>query len=314
MFPSSFVECYQSWLTWLKVSKGGSKHTCLNYACDVHAFLVFLAQHTNDTITMETIRTLEARDIRAFLSHRLNNHVSHRTLARNLSALKSFMLYLESERGLQTSAFAHLTLPRIPKKMPRPMTFVNITKILDATGMHTWVHVRDRAIFMLLYGSGLRISEALGLRIRDIADTLIIRGKGQKDREVPMLAPCRQAIECYRAQCPFPEESERLLFLGARGGKLSAGVIQQSLRRVRRLLNLPDEVTPHALRHSFASHLLGNGANLREIQTLLGHANLSSTQQYVDVNMEQLVKIHSEAHPREEGILLSESKKSIKKQ
>ncbi len=309
MLPSSLIEPYQAWLTWLKASKGVATHTYTSYAHDVKTFLIFLTHHWGGEISCNRLTELTSRDIRAFLANRLATNTSHRTNARNISALKSFMAFLETERGLSCTAFVNLSLPRLPKRLPRPLEIDNIRELILAISDHDWAGTRDRALFLLLYGTGLRISEALSLTIRDVSgeSILTIRGKGQKERIVPLIKECSALVSTYRKACPYAESPDRALFLGVRGKPVSAGIIQQSMRRVRKVLNLPDEATPHALRHSFASHLLANGANLREVQALLGHTNLATTQQYIDVNVQQLIKIHKDSHPREERPIRKES-------
>lgn len=310
VLPSEITPTYQAWLRWL-TAKGVSAHTHKSYAGDVQAFLAFLGTHLGEAVSPTTFTTLSARDIRAFLALRLSQNASHRTTARNISAMKSFLQYLASEHGISCQALANISLPRLPKRLPRPIAADKIFELLANVEDSDWLGARDRAVFMLLYGSGLRISEALSLTIRDVegANTLTIKGKGRKERAVPLIEASARMISQYRNLCPYSETPERALFIGAQGKPVNPSMIQKAMREIRRLLNLPEEATPHALRHSFASHLLANGANLREVQALLGHSNLATTQQYVDVNVQHLIKVHEEAHPREEKRFRSARKK-----
>ena len=190
--------------------------------------------------------------------------------------------------------------PKLPHKLPKPMEEVQAFRLLDAMVLESWIDYRNRALFTLLYGCGLRIDEALSLNIGDLPRDgfIIVTGKGNKERQIPILKEIEAKIEDYRTACPEPEFAERPLFLGAKGKRLHQGVVQKSMRDLRAQLNLPDTATPHSLRHSFATHLLQNGANLREIQELLGHVSLSTTQIYTEVNFEDLRAVYAKAHPR----------------
>jgi len=204
---------------------------------------------------------------------------------------------------MHNAAISTVRSPKLPHKLPRPLEEKQALRVLENADLlvkEDWVGQRDRALFTLLYGCGLRIDEALSLNVGNLPKDGFLRvvGKGQKERQVPVIDIVQQTLDAYMEQCPFLAESERPLFIGTRGGRLNQGVAQKSMRDIRVVLGLPETATPHALRHSFATHLLQNGANLREIQELLGHASLSTTQRYTEVNAEELMRIYKSAHPR----------------
>ena len=224
-------------------------------------------------------------------------------LARTLSALRTFYRWLELERGIVNPAVVKVMRPKVPHSVPKPLTVAKATDVAEAvTSNEPWIAARDTAVLLLLYGAGLRISEALSLRRKDAPtahrDVLRIVGKGDKERIVPVIEVTIAAIDAYIRQCPFPLEPDEPLFRGARGGPLSPRIIQLVMARLRDQLGLPDTATPHALRHSFATHLLSAGADLRQIQELLGHASLSTTQLYTEVDRDRLLEIYNSAHPR----------------
>lgn len=207
---------------------------------------------------------------------------------------------MDNQGIAHNAAISTVQAPKLPRKLPRPMEETQAFRLLDDMILDNWVAIRDRALFTLLYGCGLRINEALSLNIENLPRDGFLRviGKGNKERQVPILLQIEKRLAEYRAACPYAETPTRALFLGAKGGRLNQGVIQKAMRDLRKQLSLPETATPHALRHSFATHLLQNGANLREIQELLGHASLSTTQRYTDVNFEDLRAVYAKAHPR----------------
>ena len=224
--------------------------------------------------------------------------------ARTLSGVKNFLSWMDKQGIAHNPAIKTVRTPKMPRKLPRPLHESQAFNLLAETGNGDWVTMRDKALFTLLYGCGLRIDEALSLDITHLPRDGFLRviGKGRKERQVPILPMVVDAINAYRTVCPYEEESTRPLFIGEKNGKrLNQGVAQKAMRDLRRTLALPDTATPHALRHSFATHLLQNGANLREIQELLGHASLSTTQRYTDVNAEEMMAIYRKAHPRAIG-------------
>ena len=220
--------------------------------------------------------------------------------------MRNFLRWLDTNGHGHNAQIKIINTPKLPRKLPAPLHENQAERLIDAADLlvkEDWVGQRDRALFTLLYAAGLRIDEALSLNIKDMPNTedrfITVRGKGGKERRVPILPIAKQTLRAYLDQCPYEATPERPIFIGKRGGRLNQGVAQKAMRDLRGVLGLPDTATPHALRHSFATHLLQNGANLREIQELLGHASLSSTQRYTDVNAEELLKIHKQFHPRQ---------------
>ena len=295
-----FAKILQDWQTWLTVEKNVSKHTLRAYVSDMTRFIDFLSQHQSEAISINSISAASVTDFRSWLSKQAVNGASNPTRARALSSIKNFLNWMDKQGIAHNSAISVLRAPKLARKLPRPMEEVQAFRLLDDMVLDDWSGYRNRALFTLLYGCGLRIDEALSLNIEDLPRDGFLRvvGKGNKERQIPILEHVEKCIEDYRGTCPFPETPSRALFLGVKGGRLHQGVVQKSMRDLRKQLNLPETATPHALRHSFATHLLQNGANLREIQELLGHASLSTTQRYTDVNFEDLKDIYKKAHPR----------------
>jgi integrase/recombinase XerC len=279
-----------------------AKKTLEAYLSDLGQFVSFLARHTGGEVTVATLTELRAADIRAFLAARRNDEIGARSLARGLSAIKSFFGYLEREGILGSEALATIRTPKQPRSLPKALTVrearATITAV-DELEDTPWIAARDMAVISLCYGAGLRISEALAVSRADLeAAALRVTGKGGKTRLVPLLAQVRQAIDTYLGLCPYHPGAGEPLFRGAKGGVLSPRLIQLRLQQLRGALGLPPTATPHALRHSFATHLLGRGGDLRAIQELLGHASLSTTQIYTAVDTERLLEAYRSAHPR----------------
>ena len=298
----------EAWLAYLEVERQLSANTSEAYARDLSQFLSFLAGHLNRLPTLPQMNALAARDVRAFLASRRAQGVGSRSLSRTLSALRMFFRFLE-RRGLgKNDAVRAVALPKLPHSVPKPLTAVKARALVESADIATpdaaeWITARDTAVLALLYGSGLRISEALSLARKDAPtkgrDMLRVTGKGDKTRVVPVLPIVREAVERYIELCPIELGSDDPLFVGVRGGPLSRPASSSFvIARARGALGLPDTATPHALRHSFATHLLGAGADLRAIQELLGHASLSTTQGYTEVDRELLLKTYARAHPR----------------
>jgi integrase/recombinase XerC len=279
-----------------------AKKTLEAYLSDLGQFVSFLARHTGGEVTVATLTELRAADIRAFLAARRNDEIGARSLARGLSAIKSFFGYLEREGILGSEALATIRTPKQPRSLPKALTVLEARATITAVdGLEDtpWIAARDMAVISLCYGAGLRISEALAVSRADLeAASLRVTGKGGKTRLVPLLAPVRQAIDRYLGLCPYHPGADEPLFRGAKGGVLSPRLIQLRLQQLRGALGLPPTATPHALRHSFATHLLGRGGDLRAIQELLGHASLSTTQIYTAVDTERLLEAYRSAHPR----------------
>ncbi len=300
-------EAVGDWLAYLTVERQLAANTAEAYERDISQFLAFLAGHFNRLPDMKHLLALQARDVRAFLAARRSEGVGSRSLARTLSALRMFYRFLERRGYGKNDAIRAVSLPKLPHSVPKPLTAPKATALIDGADIASpdapeWILARDTAVLALLYGSGLRISEALSLQRKDAPikgrDMLRVTGKGSKTRVVPVLAIVREAVELYLALCPLKLGSDDPLFVGVRGKQLSPRIIQLKVARARAALGLPETATPHALRHSFATHLLGAGADLRAIQELLGHASLSTTQGYTEVDRAHLLKTYDSAHPR----------------
>ena len=272
------------------------------YGRDVDQFLSFLAGHAGGAVTLATLKDLRGADIRAFMAQRRTESLGSRSLARMLSALKSFFRFLEREGVLASEALNVIRTPKPPKSLPKALTVMEARQTISATeGMEDrpWVAARDMAVLSLCYGAGLRIAEALALTGSDLeARSLRVTGKGGKVRLVPLIDAVRKSVELYVSLCPFKPYPSDPLFRGVRGGVLSPRLIQLRVVQLRSALGLPPSATPHALRHSFATHLLGRGGDLRAIQELLGHASLSTTQIYTAVDTDRLLESYRKAHPR----------------
>jgi len=295
------------WLDHLRHARGNSDATLEAYTRDLHQFLAWLRQRLGHAPCLGDLGQLQAKGFRAFMAARRKAGLEGRSLARTMSALRQFFRWLEAEAILKNRTVLTLALPKVPHGIPKPLTMEKAAAVVGE-GMDAeldWIAARDVAVLLLLYGSGLRIAEALGLRVKDAPrgdnDVLRIIGKGAKERMVPVLPITQEAIARYLRLCPYPSAPERPLFLGAKGGTLSPRIIQLVMERLRAGLGLPESATPHALRHSFATHLLAKGADLRQIQELLGHASLSTTQAYTEVDRERLLAVYDAAHPRGSG-------------
>lgn len=294
----------QNWQSWLRVEKNMSKHTFRAYTSDLTQFLNFLADHHGAAVSINNLSGSSVTDFRSWLSNKALSGAGNASRARSLSGLKNFLSWMDRQGIAHNAAINHIRSPKIPRKVARPLEEVQAFRLLEQMPEDDWIDLRNKALFTMLYGAGLRIDEALSLNIENLPrdGRLRVRGKGNKERQVPVLKQVEEALIYYREACPFPEQPTRPLFLGIKGRRLNQGMAQKALRDLRRALNLPETATPHALRHSFATHLLKNGANLREIQELLGHASLSTTQRYTDVNAEELMRIYKAAHPRSQQI------------
>nr|WP_295892216.1 tyrosine recombinase XerC [uncultured Devosia sp.] len=272
------------------------------YGRDVDQFLSFLAGHAGGPVTLATLKELRGADIRAFMAQRRSESLGSRSLARVLSALKSFFRFLEREGVVATEALNAIRTPKLPKSLPKALTVIEARQTIATTAEmeeRPWVAARDMAVLSLCYGAGLRISEALALTSGDLeSQVLRVTGKGGKVRLVPLIEPVRKSIDLYLELCPFKSWPEEPLFRGVKGGVLSPRLIQLRMVNLRSALGLPPSATPHALRHSFATHLLGRGGDLRAIQELLGHASLSTTQIYTAVDTDRLLESYRKAHPR----------------
>jgi integrase/recombinase XerC len=291
------------WTAWLAGERRASAHTIAAYGRDLALFLDFLTDHLGESPSLAALDTLRPADFRAYLARRAQHHAERSSLARGLSVLRNFIRFLQRRGLVSTTALAALRSPKLPASVPKPLTVDDAASAVDSIGdlaKSGWQAKRDVAILALLYGCGLRLSEALGLSRGEapLGETLVITGKGRKQRQLPVLPAVRTAVAEYLAACPYAVAKDGPLFVGARGGPLSPRLVQRQMQALRGFLGLPESATPHALRHSFATHLLGAGGDLRAIQELLGHASLSTTQRYTAVETERLLAIYDASHPR----------------
>jgi integrase/recombinase XerC len=296
------------WLSHLRSERRLSPKTLEAYARDVRQCLGFLGEHWGARVTLSRLAALEASDVRAFMAMRRGRDIGGRSLMRALAGLRSFARFLEREGKGRIGALSAIRAPKVGKSLPKPIHMAAAKRWADADERagetrDPWIWARDAAVMALLYGSGLRISEALGLKRRDVplpgaGDVLVVTGKGNKTRMVPVLQNVLTLVQDYVAICPHPLPPHGPIFVGARGGPLKARIIQLTMERLRGALGLPDSATPHALRHSFATHLLSRGGDLRAIQELLGHASLSTTQIYTGIDSDRLLEVYKTAHPR----------------
>ncbi|MFD1327909.1 tyrosine recombinase XerC [Mycoplana ramosa] len=293
-----------AWLAALAQERRLSDNTLEAYERDTRQFLAFLTRHLAAPARLKDIDNLRPADLRGFLAARRRDGVGARTLGRGLAGLRSFLRHLERKGLANAAGAAAIRSPKQPKSLPKPLTDEQALLVVDAGAQlaeEPWISVRNAAVLTLLYGCGLRISEALSLTPDDFgagAKALRITGKGGKTRIVPLLDAARIGVEDYVRLCPYALAKDQPLFRGARGGPLQAAIIQREMQKMRSALGLPDSATPHALRHSFATHLLAGGGDLRSIQELLGHASLSTTQVYTGVDSARLLEIYDRAHPR----------------
>jgi len=313
----------EKWLDYLMHEKRVSKHTYRAYTSDVTGFITFMREHLGKNPSLSDIADIKITDFRSWMSKKAMSGAGNASRARSLSGVKNFLNWMDKNGIMHNAAIQVLRSPKQPHKLPRPLLetqAINVLENADLLCTEDWVGMRDRALFTLLYGCGLRIDEALSLDIKDMPHDGFIRviGKGSKERQVPVIPIVEEALKAYLQLCPFHSLSsfgstegshdkqtdpavkpqDDALFKGTRGGRLNQGVAQKAMRGIRSTLGLPETATPHTLRHSFATHLLQNGANLREIQELLGHSSLSTTQRYTEINAEELMRIYKNAHPR----------------
>lgn len=300
----ALVPLIAAWRDWLRVEKRMSPHSLAAYDHDLGTFLAFLARHLGGPAAPRDLSGLGPADFRAWLAERAMAGLSKASTARALSVVRGFFRFLERRGAVSNAAVGGVRGPRVPRSVPKALTVGEAADALESVGDledEPWVAARDAAVVALLYGCGLRIGEAVGLdrSAAPFSDTLTITGKGNKTRMVPVLPVVREAVETYLAKVPFALAPDGPLFVGVKGKRLSPRRVQERLQVLRGYLGLPESATPHALRHSFATHLLAGGGDLRAIQELLGHASLSTTQRYTDVDAKRLMDIHRWAHPRD---------------
>jgi integrase/recombinase XerC len=303
----ALLAALRDWVGVLAFERRLAPKTIEAYTRDLRQFLVFLQGHLGEPADIAAVTGLKPMDIRAFLASRRREGVESRTLMRQLAALRGFARHLARAGHGEASAFAAVRGPRLAKTLPRPLSPLNAiavtqTQSRPASAREAWVLARDAAVLALLYGSGLRISEALGIAVQDApteaTEVVTVRGKGGKARSVPVIPLVREAIALYLRLCPFALAGDDPLFVGVRGGPLSPRIVQLAMEEMRGALGLPASATPHALRHSFATHLLSNGGDLRSIQQLLGHASLTTTQIYTQIDSNKIMDAYNAIHPR----------------
>lgn len=303
MISPAARDALQGWLDAQKALKGASDNTLEAYGRDVGGFLAFVTEHKGEAQGLAPLARVGVADMRSWMAFTRGKDVGARSLARKLSAVKSFYRWLSEREGFDATAVLSARAPKFQRKLPRPLApdaAQDLIETLEMQSENPWVAARDQAVVTLLYGCGLRISEALGLRadVLPMAEALRVTGKGGKERIVPVIAPARAAVEQYVRLCPHDLTPDRPLFRGVRGGALSPRAVQKVTQAARTQLGLPASATPHAMRHSFATHLLNAGGDLRAIQELLGHASLSTTQAYTAVDSARLMDVYRNAHPK----------------
>ncbi len=297
------IDAQERWQSWLRDEKRVAGNTVESYVFDIHNLFRFLTGHRGGQVTLKMLASLTLGDFRAWLAANAAHEVSAASRARAVAGVRNFYKWLDRSGQLHNPAIELLKTPKSPRRLPRPVTEAEakgLVSLAAESEKDEWVGLRDEALFTLLYGAGLRLGEALSLTRADVkdADRITVTGKGSKQRNVPLLPVVRTAVEKYLGACPYALKPSAPIFIGARGDKLNPAVAQRSMRSLRRQMGLPDSVTPHALRHSFATHLLASGADLRSLQELLGHSSLSTTQLYTKVDVQQLSSVYRAAHPR----------------
>jgi integrase/recombinase XerC len=290
------------WASYLTHDRRRSAHTVRAYAATAHRLIDFLGRYRGETIDGVALTGVNAADLRAFLADRRSGGLGAASAARELSGVRAFLTYAAEQQDVPAQ-LPRTRAPKRPRTLPRPAApdeAMNLAETAAAAASELWIGARDLAILLLLYGAGLRVAEAMSLTasVLPIGSTLRVTGKRSKTRIVPVMAAVREAIDDYARQCPYPLKGEVPLFVGARGGPLNPDLVRRAVAAARRRLGLADTLTPHALRHSFATHLLARGADLRSLQELLGHASLSSTQIYTEVDAARLLDVYRHAHPR----------------
>ncbi|HEY0274676.1 MAG TPA: tyrosine recombinase XerC [Paenirhodobacter sp.] len=302
-FSPAAADALGGWLAHLRGLDGAADHTLTAYHSDVAGFLRFLHQYHGESLGLGRLVQVTQSDMRAWMAHERGRGLSARSLARALSSVKNFIGWLADRQGVDPTHVLSARAPKFQRKLPRPLSEDAARAVIEQVEVQAaqpWIAARDQAVVTLLYGCGLRISEALALRGADhpLPEVLRIRGKGDKERLVPVLPAARAAVAEYVRLCPWGLTSDAVLFRGARGGALNPGLVDRAMQQARNALGLPATATPHALRHSFATHLLAAGGDLRAIQELLGHASLATTQIYTAVDTARLMQVYQAAHPR----------------
>ena len=294
-----------SWRDFIVHERKFSEHSSSAYLIDLNYFCKFIADHYSTTCSMELLKTLSLADFRAWLSYRRQENFAFSSTTRAIAAVKNFFKYLIRFHNFSNKAIFNLKSPKLLDSLPKALNEVQTNSALvNATEIskEPWIAMRDQALLYILYGCGLRISEALSLKVKDLSkNMLLIRGKGNKERMVPIIESVVEHIKQYLSICPFTRNDEDFIFVGKQGKALDPGVFQRQIRTLRRMLNLPETTTPHAFRHSFATHILANGGDLKSIQELLGHQDLNTTQRYTKIETSHLLDVYNKAHPHSYG-------------
>ncbi len=293
----------EDWCAWMAHERRLSPNTLEGYARDLGGFMAFLSRHLGFPPGLRDLEALRSADFRSFLAELGNRKLARTSTARAVSVLRSFFRFLDRREIISNAAASALRTPKIPKSVPKALDREDALRVMEEVGdfdVREWVSKRDTAVMLLLYGCGLRIGEALGLNRADVPvqGVMRVRGKGNKERMVPVLPVVAEAVKAYLEVCPFEQGEDGPLFFGVQGKRLNARAIQERMQKLRIYLSLPETATPHALRHSFATHLLAGGGDLRTIQELLGHASLSTTQRYTDVDAAHIQAVYNTTHPR----------------
>jgi integrase/recombinase XerC len=296
-------ELVDEFLLYLASEKRSSKNTIISYRTDLNYFFKFLHGYFGENITFKIVEKLEVQDFRSFLASRNGDKFTNVSNARAVSVLRSFFSYLNKNKKVLNNQIFNVKIPKIPKPIPKSVDEIDIGKImglLKEFNKENWCYLRDLALLTLIYGCGLRITESLAVTKSDLKseEFLSVTGKGNKDRLVPILPIVKERISDYLESCPYGMSDSDVIFRGSRGGPYHPTLFQQLIRKIRKYLQLPDSVTPHAFRHSFATHLLESGGDLRSIQELLGHSSLSTTQRYTKVDKRRLLDVYAKTHPR----------------
>jgi integrase/recombinase XerC len=302
------AQAIDGWRRWLTHEKRASAHTIRAYEGDLEGFLAFAVDHLGGPPSLDALERMGTSDFRAWLAQRSRRGLSRASTARSLSTVRGFFRWLKRQDLVDNAAIGVIRGPRLDKAVPKALTAAEAGEMVDTAqelSDEPWLAKRDTAILLLLYGCGLRVGEALSLRAADAPKpgqpALTVTGKGRKQRQVPLLPVVADAVADYMAACRFSLDESGPLFLGVRGGAMGDRQVRQAVQKLRALLGLPESATPHALRHSFATHLLAGGGDLRTIQELLGHASLSTTQRYTAVDAERLLDVYNRSHPRARG-------------
>lgn len=289
------------WHKYLKSEKSFSSNTVSAYLTDLHYFLDFIAKHYASFVSLELLESLSLQDFRAWLAYRKKENFAFSSSVRSIAAVKNFFRFLVRYYNFQNKSIFNLKNPKLPSLLPKALnqdqTFAALA-LEEKFSSEYWLALRDQALLYLLYGCGLRISEALSLKIKDLnSESIVVYGKGNKERMVPLMSVVVDYIQTYLKACPFIRKEDDFIFIGKQGKKLNPAVFQRYIRNIRNELNLPETTTPHAFRHSFATHILTNGGDLKSIQELLGHESLTTTQKYTKLDSKHLLKIYNKAHP-----------------